>query len=172
MKKLVIITGVFLLAAGLFSIKYFTILLDSKESAIVINKPYPFKENYKNTENMVNAVDHIFIGEVVTETGREPYNGRHNTQFKVMITQNIKGALMGDITVNQEGGYYKKHGKLYLETYENTLILKEKQMYLLAVTRTDKGFFQVVPVYGATPLKNEEEKYEQIAIIKQAMAKE
>jgi hypothetical protein len=172
MKKHLLITSILLLGAGLFSLKYFTMLLESKDSAIVINKPYPFKENYGDTKKLVDAVDHIFIGEVVTQTGSELYNGQHNTQFKVMITQNIKGALMGDITVNQDGGYYKKKGKLYLQTYENTPILKDKQVYLFAVTKTEKGYFQVMPKYGANLLNSEEDKFEQIAAIKKAMGEE
>jgi hypothetical protein len=172
MKKLVIITSILLLTAAIFYTKHFTMLLDSKASAIVINKPYHYKENYQNTKKLVNAVDHIFLGEVVTETGCEPYTGQPNTQFKVMITQNIKGSLLGGNTVNQDGGYYKEHGKLYLLTIEKTPILTEKQMYLFAVTNTNKGYFQILPKYGAIPLNSEQDKYKQIAVIKQAMAEE
>lgn len=38
MKKLVIITSILLLMAGLFYTKYFTMLLDAKGAAIVINQ--------------------------------------------------------------------------------------------------------------------------------------
>jgi hypothetical protein len=54
---------------------------------------------------LTKAVEHIFIGEVIREVGIEEYTGTPNTQFLVRITQNIKGALLGDITVNQDGGY-------------------------------------------------------------------
>ncbi len=172
MRKTAIVLGLMIIGAGLFGVKYFTMLLDSKDSAIVINKAYKFKDDYQDKQKLAKAVDNIFIGEVVTEAGHEKYTGQPNTQFKVMITQNIKGALLGDITVNQEGGYYKKNGRLYLLTYEKMPLLKEKQMYIFALTNTKKGYFQMMPKYGAVPLDNEEQKMKQIAAFKQAMGEE
>lgn len=161
-KKAAIIFSLILMGASFFSIKYFTTLLDSKESAIIVNKPYSFKADFENKGTLANAVDNIFIGEVVREVGNEKYTGSPNTQFLVRITQNIKGALLGDITVNQEGGYYKEKGNLYLLSYEKTPLLKEKHMYLFAVTPTKKGYFEIMPKYGSKLLDNEEEKYKQI----------
>lgn len=170
MKKLSIIFFLILLGVGTFSIKYFTTLLDSKDSAIIVNKPYPFKDDYQDKQKLAKAVDNIFIGEVIREVGNEEFNGKPNTQFLVRITQNIKGSLLGDITINQEGGYYKKNGKLYLLSFEKSPLLKKDQMYLFAVTATKKGYFEMIPKYGSTLLDNEDEKLKEIDDIRKALA--
>lgn len=158
MKKMLLIIGVILLGTGIFSVKYFTMLLDSKKSAIIINKTYPFKENYEDKRKLADAVDNIFIGEVIRVVGNEVYTNGPNTQYSVRITQNIKAALLGDITVNQKGGYYKENGKLFLLNYEKSPLLKEKQMYLFAVSATKNGYFEMIPKYGNVQLDNEDEK--------------
>jgi hypothetical protein len=162
MKKVLLFITLILFGAGMYSIQYFTTLFDSKDSAIIINKSYSFKDDYEDKQKLAKAVDNIFIGEVVREVGNKAYTGTHNTQFSVRITQNIKGALLGDITVNQLGGYYKEKGKFYLLSYEKSPMLKEKQMYLFAVTNTKKGYFEMMPKYGSILLDNEEEKLKQI----------
>jgi hypothetical protein len=161
-KKAAPVIVLILLATALFSVKYFTTLLDSKDSVTIVNKAYTFKDDYTDKRKLAKAVDNIFIGEVIREVGTEEYTGSPNTQFLVRITQNIKGALLGDITINQEGGYFKEKGKLYLLSYEKTPSLKEDQMYLFAVNRTKKGYFEMMPKYGSERLDNEEEKYRQI----------
>lgn len=169
MKKWAIIFVLILVGIGIFSLKYYTSLLDSKDSAIIVNKHYPFKDDYQEKQKLVQAVDHIFIGEVIREVGDDEYTGKPNTQFLVRITQNIKGALLGDITVNQEGGYYKEKGKLYLLTYEKFPLLKKDQMYLFFLTRTDKGYFEMMPKYGNILLDNEDEKLTQIDAIRKLL---
>jgi hypothetical protein len=161
-KKAAPVIVLIFLVTALFSIKYFTTLLDSKDTATIVNKEYTFKDDYTDKRKLAEAVDNIFIGEVIREVGTEEYSGRSNTQFLVRITQNIKGALLGDITINQEGGYFKEKGKLNLLTYEKTPLLEEDQMYLFAVTRTKKGYFEMMPKYGSVRLDDEEEKYRQI----------
>ncbi|MEH7504201.1 hypothetical protein V7152_19675 [Neobacillus drentensis] len=162
MKKWAIIIVLVLVGGGIFSIKYYTQLLDSKDSAIIVNKNYPFKDDYQDKRKLTDAVDNIFIGEVIREVGNEEYTGNPNTQFLVRITQNIKGALLGDITVNQEGGYYKEKGKLYLLSYEKSPMLKKDQMYLFFLTATKKGYFEMMPKYGSILLDNENEKLKEI----------
>ncbi|NHC41343.1 hypothetical protein G6549_15395 [Bacillus sp. MM2020_1] len=169
MKKWAIIFVLILVGVGIFSIKYYTTLLDSKDSAIIINKHYSFKEDFQDKQKLVQAVDHIFIGEVIREVGDEKNAGNPNTQFLVRITQNIKGTLLGDITVNQNGGYYKENGKLYLLSYEKTPLLKKDKMYLFYLTKTNKGYFEMMPKYGSVLLNNEEEKLKQIDSIRKIM---
>lgn len=162
MKKNHLILCAVVIAAGLCSIKYFTTLFDSKESAIHIDKPFHYSKDFSDKRELGKFADNIFIGEVVKESGREPITGNHDTQFTIRITQNIKGALLGDITVNQEGGYYKEKGKLYLQQFEKDSILKTGQMYLFAVNSTKSGFFRMLPKFGHTSLNTEEEKYKLI----------
>jgi hypothetical protein len=170
MKKMAILIGLVLLGIGIFPIKYFTTLLDSKDSAIIVNKHYPFTDDYQDKQKLTEAVDNIFIGEVIREVGNEQYSGNPNTQFLVRITQNIKGALLGDITVNQEGGYFKEKGELYLLTYEKSPLLKKGEMYLFAVTATKKGYFEMMPKYGSMLLDNEDEKMKQIKEFRKIVA--
>lgn len=170
MKKWAIIFVLILVGVGIFSLKYYTTLLDSKDSAIIVNKHFPFKDDYQDKQKLVKAVDHIFIGEVIREVGNEEYTGNPNTQFLVRITQNIKGALLGDITVNQEGGYYKESGKLYLLTYEMTPLLREKQMYLFAVNATKNGYFEIMSKYGSVQLDNEDKKLKLIEDFREVLA--
>jgi hypothetical protein len=169
LKKASIVLGLLLIVTGILSIKYFTTLLDSKDSAIIVNKSYTFKDDYEDISKLENAVDNIFIGEVIREVGDETHTGGPNTQFLIRITQNIKGALLGDIIINQEGGYFKEKGKLYLLSYEKTPLLKENQMYLFAVTNSKKGYFEMLPKYGSKLLDNEEEKYKQIKAFKEVI---
>lgn len=169
MKKWMIVIVLILIGVGILSIKYYTTLLDSKDSAIIVNKHYSFKDNYQDKRRLTNAVDNIFIGEVIREVGNEEYTGIPNTQFLVRITQNIKGALLGDITVNQEGGYYKENGNLYLLSYERSPLLKKNQMYLFFLTRTKKGYFEMMPKYGNILLDNEEDKLKQINALRKLL---
>jgi hypothetical protein len=158
------------LGLGLFLTKYYTTFLDLKSSAIIVNKHFTYKDDYHDKRKLSKAVDYIFIGEVVKKSGSKEYTGQPNTQFSVRITQNIKGALLGDdILINQLGGYYKKNGKLYLLRYEKEHLLKEGQIYLFAVSTTKKEYYQMMPKYGHTLLNNEEEKYKQIAGFRNAM---
>ncbi|MEH7126698.1 hypothetical protein V7103_00500 [Neobacillus drentensis] len=166
MKKWAIIMVLILVGVGIFFTKYYTTLLDSKDSAIIVNKNYSFKDDFQDKQKLVQAVDHIFIGEVIREVGNEEHKGNPNTQFLVRITQNIKGALLGDITVNQVGGYYKEKGKLYLVSYEKSPLLKKDQMYLFFLTKTNKGYFEMMPKYGSVLLDNEDEKLKQIDSIR------
>ncbi|MDR7237736.1 hypothetical protein [Neobacillus drentensis] len=169
MKKRAIIFVLILVGGGIFSLKYYTSLLDSKDSAVIVNKHYSFKDDYQDKQKLVQAVDHIFIGEVIREVGNEEYTGKPNTQYLVRITQNIKGAILGDITVNQEGGYYKEKGKFYLLSYEKSPLLKKDQMFLFFLTATNKGYFEMMPKYGSILLDNEDEKLTQIDAIRKVM---
>ncbi|MEH6905137.1 hypothetical protein [Neobacillus drentensis] len=169
MKKWAIIMVLILVGVGIFFTKYYTTLLDSKDSAIIVNKNYSFKDDFQDKQKLVQAVDHIFIGEVIREVGKAENTGKPNTQFLVRITQNIKGALLGDITVKQKGGYYKEKGKLYLLTYEKTPLLKKDQMYLFYLTKTNRGYFEMMPKYGSLLLNNEEEKLKQIDSIRKIL---
>ena len=69
MKKVVLSLTFILLGVGNFSVKYYTTLLDSKDSAIIVNKNYPFKLDYQDKRTLTQAVDQILIGEAIREVG-------------------------------------------------------------------------------------------------------
>ncbi|WP_316569558.1 hypothetical protein [Neobacillus sp. YIM B06451] len=151
-----------LVAAGLFFVKEYTMLLDFKSSAETVNKTYEFEKDFSDTKKLVEGVDLIFIGEVLEEKGRGSHAGNPATFFEVRVTQNIKGALLGGITVIQGGGYYKEGGKLYLLKYENDELLRKGQMYLFAVQEIGDGMYWSMPKYGHTAIHTEEQKYDLI----------
>jgi hypothetical protein len=64
---------------------------------------------------------------------------------------------------------YKEYGKLYLLSYERSPLLKKNQMYLFFLTRTKKGYFEMMPKYGSVLLDNEDEKLMQIDTIRKVM---
>ena len=168
MKKVLYIFVGISLFAGLISLKYFTSIFDRKETAIVKEESYKFQKDFSDKKKLSEAVDNIFIGEVMKESGREPITAHHDTQFEIRITQNIKGALLGDITVNQQGGYFKEKGKLYLFHYKGDPMLIQGHMYLFAVSRGEKGTFEMIPKYGHIGLKTEKKKYQLIDEFKSA----
>jgi hypothetical protein len=169
MKRNIYILIIICAGIGILLIKQYTMLLDSKASAIIVNKHYTYNDDYRDKRKLIHAVDNIFIGEVVMENGNKEYTGEPNTQYSIRITQNIKGALLDDITVNQLGGYYKKNGKLYLLSYEKDPLLKEGKVYLFAVSETKKDYYKMLPKYGHTLLHNEKEKLQQIDEYRKAM---
>lgn len=145
-------------------------IFDSKSSAVEVQKNYPFEEDYTDIQKLVSSVDHVFIGEVLREDGVTKSKDGVETQFIVGITQNVKGALLGEIKVRQKGGYYKQKGKLFYEQYEKDPLLKVGQMYMFAATfNKENEYFEVMPKYGSYPLNSEEQKYQKINEIQEAL---
>ncbi|CAM3785678.1 hypothetical protein [Mesobacillus zeae] len=172
MKKKIMIAMLAVFVLSLVATKYFTDFLDSRESAIIIGKDFEYADNYQDKEVLSRSADNIFIGEVIEESGDRKAIGGASTQFSVRITQNLKGALIGDVTINQMGGYYKEKGKLYLLQYENDSMLQPGQMYVFAVNRNKpKNWYNMVPKYGKVPVKTEQEKYRLIKEFKRAIDK-
>ena len=120
MKRKWLLLFLLVLILLLIYMKFFTMLLDSKDSAKINEKPYTYQLDYEDREVLTDSVDHIFIGEVMKETGHEWDNDSPHTQFSVRLTQNIKGSILGDITVNQPGGYHKEKGTLKLLDRKST----------------------------------------------------
>ncbi|RDU37764.1 hypothetical protein DRW41_08025 [Neobacillus piezotolerans] len=161
-----IIVLFFVAAAGVFYVKQFTMLLDFKRSAETVSRRFEFEKDFSDTKTLVDGADRIFIGEVLEEKGRGTHAGNPATFFEVRVTQNIKGALLGGVTVIQDGGYYKENGKLYLLKYENDEPLRKGQMYLFIVNLDRDGMYWAMPRYGLTPLDTEEQKHRLIEEIR------
>lgn len=174
MKKLFWVLGIIivLIVICFGCIKYFTILLDDKDNAIIINKPYQSEDDFSDKRKLSNEVKNIFLGEVIEKKGTEMVDQKPYNLYAVRITQNIKGGFLDDIIVAQEGGYYKEKGKLYLLKYENEDFLKPGKMYLFATKpNSNKEWQQMVPVYGSTLIKNEKQKFKLIGEYKKALEK-
>lgn len=166
MRRIAWLFAAIIIVAGVFSIKYFTMLLDSRNSAEVISRTYEYEQDFSNKKTLVSAADRIFIGEVLEEKERSTHNGQPAILYEVRVTQNIKGALLGGITVIRDGGYYKKDGQLFLLKYEDNPFLIKGQMYLFTVFQDKKGMFWSMPKYGAEEIHTEEQKYELMNEIK------
>lgn len=174
MKKLFLISSIIILVfVGFFVTKHYTLLLDNKNSAILVNKNYHWKDSFSDKRKVSGAAENIFIGEVIEQISSKDFQGKPSTQYSVRITQNIKGGFLDDIIVNQQGGYYKESGKIYLLQYENDKFLKPGKMYLFATAPdNNEDWQQIIPKYGDTPIRNEKEKFKLIDEFKDAIANE
>ena len=68
--------------------------------------------NFSDDRILVGASHNIFVGKVIKQIGTKLGGMNPETQFAVQIVSNIKGALDGVASVNQEGGY--ENGVLYV----------------------------------------------------------
>lgn len=119
-----------------------TYVLKGKSPVITIHPVYP--ANYADDRILVGASHNVFIGKVVGRLGVQTTAVGPITQFSVQIISNIKGALKGIVTVEQEGGY--ENGTLYVMEDSDMLgttnggsvgyFLQQGSTYLLA-TRYD-----------------------------------
>ncbi|MFP5105561.1 hypothetical protein ACSU6B_02125 [Neobacillus sp. C211] len=58
---------------------------------------------------------------------------------------------------------------IYLLTYEKSPLLKKDQMYLFFLTKTNNGYYEMMPRYGSMLLDNEDEKLKQIDAVRKVM---
>lgn len=174
MKKKILLSSVFLIIiTGFIFVKFNTFWLDNKDDAIAVNRVYDKQKYYSDKRSISDDSENIFIGEVIKQVGNENFQGKPSTQFSVRITQNIKGGFLDDIIVNQQAGYYKEKGKLYLSKYEGDAVLKPGSMYLFATSPDrEHGWQQIIPKFGNTIIHNEQQKYKLIDEYKSAMIKE
>ncbi|MDQ8739459.1 hypothetical protein [Paenibacillus sp. LHD-38] len=112
-----------------------------------------------DTRRLVGWADNVFIGKVIGQDGTKSIDGFPETQFKVEVSDNIKGEFNGTVIVNQQGGY--KGNELIL--IENDQLLQEGQSYLFVTRHLKKeNWNTLVPVYGDILITNEEAKKELI----------
>ena len=142
---------------GVFVPNFF--INNSPENPIIKTIEYSNAFDISDTRKLVGWADNVFIGEVKIQSGTKSLDGIPETQFKVEVTDNIKGEFDGTITVNQQGGY--KENELIL--IENDQLIQEGQSYLF-VTKylEEENWHTLVPVYGDILITNEDEKEELI----------
>lgn len=158
MKKWILIS-VMVIAAGLVGLKYFTVLFDSRESAMPVHKKLELTEEYAEKEELATKADNIFIGEVIEESSVHKDHEDVQTYFSVMATQNIKGAILDEITVSQQGGFYKNGWDLYVLKYDGIHLLEPGEMYLFSTTYDrEKEVYNLIPLYGSVKVETEEQK--------------
>ncbi|MDW7728331.1 MAG: hypothetical protein SCH70_14735 [Candidatus Methanoperedens sp.] len=143
-----------------------------------------FDINVTDDRELVGAVDNVFIGKVVAQTGNNPNTPppeagdtpgfSPQTQFSVEVLENIKGNLNGIITVSQYGGYKEKEGVNQLVLLEGDKLLEPGKTYLFA-TRFNEidGWHTIfVPNYGDLPITDQTDYKNKIERFKKAFAQE
>lgn len=137
------------LALGIFTSNYFT--NNPPENPIIKTIENSSAFDLSDTPQLVGWADNVFIGKVLVQDGTKSLDGIPETQFKVEVTDNIKGELDGPVIVNQQGGY--KEDELIL--VEDDQLLKEGQSYLF-VTKylEEENWHTLVPVYGDILINN------------------
>lgn len=145
------------LALAIFGPNFFT--NNPPENPVIRTIELSTAFDVSDTRRLVGWADNVFIGKVIGQDGTISRDGIPETQFKVEISDNIKGEFNGTVIVNQQGGY--KGNELIL--IENDQLLQEGQSYLF-VTRhlKEENWNTLVPVYGDILITNQEAKKELI----------
>lgn len=120
-------------------------------------------------QRLVGWSDAVFVGKVIEKSGEKSLDGIPETQFKVEVSENIKGTLKGEVTVNQQGGYEGNN----LILIENDKLLEKGETYLF-VTKylEEEGWYTLVPVYGDIRITSESHREELINKYKKAYEEE
>lgn len=132
-----------------------------------------FVADFTDKQRLAGAVDNIFIGTVVAQSGTHMPSSIPETLFTVTVEQNLKGDLTGTVTVNQQGGYWPENDDpaTNLHLVEGDALLIPGKTYLFATRADDKGqWHTLVPNYGDLVIENEKQKAELITEFEEAVA--
>nr|MDQ5818384.1 hypothetical protein [Actinomycetota bacterium] len=105
----------------------------------VVNVEVDYAIEPTDERQLVGSATNVFVGRVIGKVGAEgaPLSGPGErvvprTQFSVVVLENIKGDLGGEVTVSQTGGYDKSVGREV--RIEGDPILKPDQELLFATS--------------------------------------
>jgi hypothetical protein len=91
------------LALVIFAPNYFT--NNPPENPIIRTIALSYAFDVTDTRRLVGWADNVFIGKVIRQDGTKSRNDIPETQFKVELSDNVKGKLNGTVILNQQGGY-------------------------------------------------------------------
>jgi hypothetical protein len=139
------------------------------ENPVIKTVPYSNAFDVTDPQRLVGWSDAVFVGKVIEKSGEKSHDGLPETQFKVEVSENIKGTLKGAVTVNQQGGYEGNN----LILIENDKLLEKGETYLF-VTKylKEEGWYTLVPVYGDIRITSESHREELINKYKKAYEEE
>ncbi|WP_400242667.1 hypothetical protein AB3U99_16660 [Niallia sp. JL1B1071] len=141
------------LILGIFGPKFFT--NTPPDTPVIRTLEYSHAFDVSDARRLVGWADNVFIGKVIEQVGTKSKDVIPETQFKVEVTQNIKGDFNGTVIVNQQGGYKEKE----LILVENDQLLEDGQSYLFVTKHLiEENWNTLVPVYGDIKINNDEEK--------------
>ncbi|WP_066322450.1 hypothetical protein [Bacillus sp. FJAT-29814] len=122
-----------------------------------------------DARKLVGWSNNVFIGKVIDQVGNVSSGGVPETQFKVEVSENIKGNLNGTVIVNQQGGY---DGDELILVEKDQLLQKGKSFLFITRKMEEKDWHSLVPVYGDIEITNEDFKREQVEKYKKAYEEE
>lgn len=130
-----------------------TIYLVLMPRVYITRASYAF--DVSDERRLANFCDNVFTGQVIAQVSSNK-DLIPETQYKVLVKENLKGNLTGEVIVNQLSGY-GDDGNLYL--YDGDKLLEPDQLYLFAGRYDEKnGYYTVVPNYGDLPLQVDQEQ--------------
>lgn len=145
------------------------LLTNSPENPVIKTVQYSNVFDVTDPQKLVGWSDAVFVGKVIEKSGEKSLGEIPETQFKVEVSENIKGTLKGAVTVNQQGGYEGSN----LILIENDALLENGDTYLF-VTKylEEEGWYTLVPVYGDIRITSESHREELINKYKKAYEEE
>ncbi|WP_423488721.1 hypothetical protein [Mycobacteroides sp. PCS013] len=114
-----------------------------------------YATDVRDLRRLAGLAEAVFAGTVSEQSGVIIRYGQANTQFKVNVLQALKGTPANTVTVEQEGGRDEKKNTTYI--IKDDTPLKVGGTYLFAATyRENERVYGIIPVYGNTPLTDEQ----------------
>ncbi|MEH6796692.1 MAG: hypothetical protein V7694_21415 [Rhodococcus sp. (in: high G+C Gram-positive bacteria)] len=101
-----------------------------------------------NLRQVAGFADAVFVGTVLEQTGFETERSAiPETQFRVQVSDSLKGDVAEEVTVNQQGGTDPKTGEVLL--LEDDPMIEVGKSYLFATRyNADFDFYTVIPFNG------------------------
>ncbi|MEK8133163.1 hypothetical protein WMW72_35400 [Paenibacillus filicis] len=144
---------------GCIIVASITVVIFATKRPVIKTMALSYAFDVTDTRRLVGWADNVFVGKVVKQVGTKTLIGTPETQFKVEVSDNIKGKFNGTVIVNQQGGF----NKFELILIENDQLLQEGQSYLFVTKHLkEENWNTLVPVYGDILIDNKEAKKELI----------
>ncbi|MEV6559973.1 hypothetical protein AB0M22_29925 [Nocardia sp. NPDC051756] len=130
----------------------------TEEGPPIVPGTAPPSTSYLNSSSVIDrdnpaavagAATDIFFAQVVESMGSTERRGQLESQFGMEVTERLKGAATGRVTVNQRGGL--KDRTVVVENGDELLVMG--QSYLIAARYSeDQDWYTLIPVAGDIPV--------------------
>jgi len=141
----------------------------------VVNVEVDYAIEPTDKRQLVDAATNVFVGRAIGKVGAEgaPLSGPGDrvlprTQFSVLVLENIKGDLGGEVTVSQTGGYDKSVGREV--RIEGDPLLKPGQELLFVTSYTlEEGWYTIAAQpFGTVLIEDERQRTDLVERFEQA----
>lgn len=108
----------------------------------------------QDDQRLVGFADNVFFGRATEKVDQTNLGGSEvpTTQFRVSVSEVVKGAVGDEVTVLQGGGYSAETDELLL--VDGDPLLQAGQTYLFVTTNQPNGSQLMVPKYGDLAVPN------------------